>query len=54
MIHVIASDIQSHCTMRHNETDWHFSEKPIHLTGAVDAAAKNLETGWPLAQALHS
>jgi hypothetical protein len=37
-----------------SEADWHFSEKPIHLTGAVDAAAQKVETGWLLAKALRA
>jgi hypothetical protein len=37
-----------------SEADWHFSEKPIHLTGAEWCAAQKLETGWLLAQALRS
>jgi hypothetical protein len=32
----------------------HFSEKPIHLTGAECCAAQKLETGWLLTQALQS
>jgi hypothetical protein len=34
-----------------SEADWHFSEKPIHLTGAECWPAQKLETGWLFALA---
>jgi hypothetical protein len=37
------------------KADWHFSEKPIHLTEAEGCPPEqNVETGWLLAKALRA
>jgi hypothetical protein len=40
---------------RATKADWHFSEKPIHLTEAEACAPEQkVETGWLLAKALRA
>src|SRR5262249_23304288 len=40
---------------RATKADWHFSEKPIHLTGAEGCAPEQkVEMGWLLAKALRA
>jgi hypothetical protein len=40
---------------RATKADWHFSEKPIHLTGAEGCAPEQkVETGWLSAKALRA